>query len=919
MPSGPISSINGCFLWYESSSFNSLPSGNVINYWPDLSLSGNNLTPYGTSGSAPILITNSLNGYPSVLFSGSQGLIANNNSSLELTNNNLTLFSVFATTGTAQQVISSLDSPVTESRISFIEYLDTSNNLSFQDSSNIVSFTSGVSPGNFIIRTDRFDSSSNFYIEYFNQPVASSTVISMTAVGTPNFYVGYAPYSLISSNLFEGYLVEIVGYGLPLSDSDKNSVYNYLYNKYFTSSSGGSPPSFHNPSDLSGLFAWYRSTSIGLTGVDSSPVQYWPDDSGSGNNLFVLQTQSGIWQYPQFYRNIIHQYPIVRFTNFGNNSFLSTNGFNQSFNFSPGDFTGFCVFKAGDLIDPQVIYSIDDSAGGTTTNLAVGLNSIQNDFSFWYGSGGINQVINASSTTFGTNVYDYNTTTIRHDRFIPNSTVFSFGLFGSDISSGNATTHATATNSINVGISQKIGYPFIGDIAEIVMYRRRLSGAETELVNTYLTNKYLPNNTNITNLFIYSTSNSSIYTSADLYALGAYSGATNNTTLYVGSTLLNNSGMSLYEFSVIALSGNTPLYTAGSFQQYPPITLFLGANFISSGAIPLYTQSANQYLVTSTLYMSGSYPVGLNNIPLYTTSYNEVASGYVPLYTAGSFQQYPPITLYTLSVGTGLTNNNHIYAYISGTTNPSSFANTTLFLANVNSPGSNASGLYAAMPLYLEAGHLYSSLPLYIQTVPEDKNPSGYMPLFVGDPYASGYWREYTPLFLGNYAASVNSITKRLYINGLGSLAGGQSLLSAMDLFLYNNQIAPVGSSGFAGYFTYRYFDSNYLQSDYFALEGNTPVGSALIQNSAPLYIGSAGEDPSGIPLYITSFSQPQINITPGYNWQKYMTTLYFQIDYFDLLEGGGINLQSSGISLFISGSGTANQPGNFTIYTRGF
>lgn len=923
MFSGPINTVSGCFLWFDASTIGNLPSGNPIYYWQDLSNSGNNTTVVNNiSGQAPTYNPNTLNGYPTVKFSSSEGLTSNTNSSLNLTSNNLTLFTVFSNSQSGTQPITSIDIGTQESRIVYISALNISNGFDFQTSAEELTSSSSIPINKFVIRTDRFSQNGYGIIDYFNQPLISGSPFTLGFTIPPTFNIGFATYDAYST-FFQGDIAEIVGYNFPLSDSDKNQVYNYLHDKYFGSSSGViPPPPFVLPTDISGLFGWYRSTSIGITGVDGSAVQYWKDESGSGNHLNIPIGSSGYWTPPTFYKNQFRVYPSVRFNNVGSTSYLSASG-NQSFNFSSGDFTGFAVFKTNDITDSQCLYSIDSVGGIVSPCLSVELNdSGTNSFAF-AGSSGVRtgfssyDYVYARNTELGTNLYSAGTTVIRHDRFRKSDGLFVFGLYGSDIASGISHTNFNITNSLQVGYSLVDDNPLLGDLAEIILYRRKLSDGEVGLINTYLTQKYLPGNANIASLFTYSAINTGIYNNTSLYMLAAQSSVYTGIPLYVTSTSISNSGFSMYEISTGCISGNPILYTAGSFQQYPPITLFIGSENLSTSNISLYTQLNSQNLSITTLYMNGTNLSVTNNIPMYT---------------AGSYQQYPPMQLFLASnypfnnnlklflQSTIPTGSAHLGLHISGTTNLSLSKHTSLFLANVNSPGSNASGLYADKPLYLEAGRLYQNLPLYITTdiPPLNNNPTGHLNLFIGDPYVSGYWQGYTPLFVCNDVSGANSITKRLYINGLGQLVGGQSLPSySLDLFLCNNQFNPITSSGNAGFFSENYLFNQYFQSDYFDIKA--PFGSVVTQGNGgiSLYMGSTVDDPNEIPLYISSFQQN--NLIGGYFSPNYMAVAYFQPDYFDLLSQEGINSRSAGISLFISGSGTASQIYSSTIYTRGY
>lgn len=947
MFTGPIGSISGCFLWFTGDSIGSLSSGDPINYWQDLSGSGNNVTVInGISGQAPTYIPNVINDYPVVRFNGSDGLVSNTNDSLNLTNNNLTLFTVFSTTLTGIQPITSIDIGTQESRIVYISALDGNNNFDFLTSAEELLPISGFAVNQFAIRTDRFDQTGYGFIDYFNQTLVSGSPFTLGFLIPPTFNIGFTTYDPYTT-FFQGDIAEIVGYNLPLNDSDKDQVYNYLFNKYFGPSSGNipTPPSFQQPTDISGLFGWYRSTSLGITGIDGSVVTYWQDDSGSGNHLFIPEASSGIWSPPMFYRNQFNIYPSVRFATANNTTYLSTNSNNPSLNFSSGDFTGFIVFKTNDISDSQCLYSIDSSASlcltveindSTINSFDYGGSITNNPYSFTY----------ANNDNMGTNVYSAGQTTIRHDRFRQSDGEFLFGLYGADIASGVNTTNSNINNSLQIGYSFIDTNPFLGDIAEVILYRRKLSDFETELVDTYLVNKYLPWNTAAGGLFIWSTTNSGIYSDTNLYLLGGNSNLNNSTTLYVGSTLINNNDTTLYELSIGNLSGNIPLYIASTSNITSGINLYVQASIENAtGNIPLYLGSTDIYSNNTSLYIAGSSLANVNNT--------------IPLNIAGSFQQYPPITLFLgsnfsstgdipLYIGSVTSNINNktlfttggisyfstniplyitnfisgnpptsIDLFMKGFEYPTGVGGISLFTYNI---GSSNSGYYSDLYLYLEAGKIYQSMPLYITTdiPPINKNPSGGLPLFIGDPYASGYWGGYTPLFLYNPATEVNSITKRLYIRGAGGLIGGKILPSDnFDLYICNNQLEPVFSGGIA-YFSPSYLYQNYFQTDYWDLLASpaTFIGSA--SHSMSLYIGSAIDDPADIPLYINSSSE-QSFLMEGYFPSSYITSLYFQQDYWNLLASPGISSKITGFPLFIGGSGTASTNYFSTIFTRGF
>lgn len=777
MPTGPISSISGCFLWYKADAIGTLPSGNPIQFWQDLSGSGNNLTPFGAvSGNSPSYIPNSINGLPVVQFAGTNELTIANNQSLNLKNNNLALFTVFSTSTTLQQPICSLDVGSQESHIGFIIGVgdNTSDVLVFESSSDTISSTSGISTNQYVIRTDRFDNNSNLLIEYFNQAIASGNTSISTAVA-PNFNVGFAPYSNYAGQDFQGRIAEIVGYNLPLQLSDKTLVYNYLYNKYFggtpTPTPTPTPPPFHLPTDLSGCFAWYLSTSIGITGIDGSPVQTWIDSSGSGTDVSIDFTQSGTWVTPTFHRNQINGYPTVRFANGSNYGYLFSS-LNNSLNFSSTDFTGFAVFKANDNIDTQCLYSFSSADTTSNFNSLINYNN-NNSFDLTYTYAGSGQVVlTANNTNLGKHMYDTGQCVIRHDRFRSLDNEFIFGSLGADVASGYASSSFGASRLLTLGGTYHLSNQFTGDLAEVICYRRELSQKEVDYVNNYLLQKYLPANVGTASLFINSVTHSGIYNDIPLYTMGGNSGVNNTLSLYIGSTTVANSSVSLFTNSVSnTQSGNTTLYIESSHYLNNSLTLYTESTTGTTFAhIPLYIESSSTYS---------------NNLPLFIYGNTHTQSG-LSLYTQNSKQQFPPITLF---IDCGSSINIPIKLYTAGSTAPSITGRIPLFLHSISAA---TSGLFKSMPLYLGAGNIHSGIPLYLKVTPIDTHPSSAMPLFIGTPNVTGYYSYSTSLYISNTTSGFTSPTKRLFISGLGTLQDGLIDHSNMILFLQQTGVTPI-------------------------------------------------------------------------------------------------------------------------------
>ena len=115
---------------------------------------------------------------------------------------------------------------------------------------------------------------------------------------------------------------------------------------------------FFQPSDISGLFCWYKSTGDSnnnlLSLPDGSAVTYWSDNSGSGNHL--LPSVSSTSHFPTYYSNQQNGYPAIRFNGAGN--YLQVTN-NDSLNLSPSSLTLFILYKTIDHANKQVIAAMD--------------------------------------------------------------------------------------------------------------------------------------------------------------------------------------------------------------------------------------------------------------------------------------------------------------------------------------------------------------------------------------------------------------------------------------------------------------------------------------------------------------------------------------------------------------------------------
>lgn len=364
------------------------------------------------------------------------------------------------------------------------------------------------------------------------------------------------------------------------------------------------------PDNLSGLFFWFKSSSI--TGVtNGGNVSTWNDSSASGNNV----TSENI-SIPTYVTNAINGYPAVVFN--GANS-LTTLVNNASLNVNSRNVTLFSVFNSIDSLTPRIISTIDDN--GSDSPFATLVNTMPSGFSFSTNTSPINHItLSASSTTWGLQVDPASTWMVRHDRSIGNT--FSFGRFGAEIATGVISSVQGTSASLRVGngnVFSSVGGGFSGYMAELLGYNRQLSNGEVSSVNDYLMQKYAIGALNSIPLFIGTTSQPSALT-----------------TLYVGASTPSLNMRPLYISGISHPQNTIPLYTSASFYQFPPITLYEHGRTSFTGYIPLYVNADSSTYRDTTLFTTA---LGVLNHPALTLFAknipNKSITGVLPLFIVG--------------------------------------------------------------------------------------------------------------------------------------------------------------------------------------------------------------------------------------------------------------------------------------------
>lgn len=213
----------------------------------------------------------------------------------------------------------------------------------------------------------------------------------------------------------------------------------------------GVTPSSVDPSTVTGMLAWYKADALGLS--DGDPVGSWADSSGNSRT----PTQSGSSR-PTYKTGIVNGMPVVRFD--GSNDYLSLS---QSF------------ISA----DAWTILTVSKSSSGTGP-IASNDSSGNRGWVFWRGTSGGNFETGGSPGTSYTASSGFDVITIRGGIEIYVNGVFNI-----------SSTRSIPSNAAPFEIGRRnFGELLTGDIAEIIIYNRRITRAERAGIEQYLASKY---------------------------------------------------------------------------------------------------------------------------------------------------------------------------------------------------------------------------------------------------------------------------------------------------------------------------------------------------------------------------------------------------------------------------------------------
>jgi hypothetical protein len=234
-----------------------------------------------------------------------------------------------------------------------------------------------------------------------------------------------------------------------------------------------------NPVRIAGLVQWLSASSI--TGLaDGGAVATWPDISGLGNNA----TQGVGNNQPVYKVNIVNGKPVVRFaqgtgdlTSIGTADYLNLGDRSA---LTAGEV--FIVIKAD--ADPPAtgaasgIWTFGNNTGSSNASHYPFTDGTVYDS---FGTTARKTTVNPTPSLAGFNVYNVYSASADWQSFINGSSIFS---------TATNTVQFVSTTLLGQSLSGTFYAHLNGDVAELVLYSRKLTTAERTGVTNYLKRRY---------------------------------------------------------------------------------------------------------------------------------------------------------------------------------------------------------------------------------------------------------------------------------------------------------------------------------------------------------------------------------------------------------------------------------------------
>ncbi|MDX2128160.1 MAG: T9SS type A sorting domain-containing protein [Chloroherpetonaceae bacterium] len=449
----------GLRFWLRASDITGA-NGDSIGTWPDNS--GNGRAASSTGSFRPTLVTNAINGLPTVRFNGDGGTTKNQPLMVvqDSTVGTVNVFIVLAhqrdplvaDPGQAVDVVMAGKTDFPSRGFGFSTYNTFANrgNREIRREGGINEGTDG----NVTIRKNGFAISATLNLGEY-------AIIQYDANGFSNTGGSGFPFVLgaLRDSLRAGKndIAEVIVYNRSLTTEEREQVENYLSGRYDIPIS--LPAVATNQIPTTGLQVWLRPEELGNSGFNrGDAVTTWIDVSGKGRTAKSTGSAS-----PTLFNGAVNGYPSVRF-----------DGVNDTMGFAlptSGAITAFAVAasRAANLANPNVLMASTADVQGTT-----------NGFGMWLSGGGNRQLLAAGTGGTAATLRKNGTGTLSL-----NQNEFAI-----------ATYTGTVTNSAGSGVRTRLASALNGtgagevEIAEVLVYNRILTQQEIETVERYLSLKF---------------------------------------------------------------------------------------------------------------------------------------------------------------------------------------------------------------------------------------------------------------------------------------------------------------------------------------------------------------------------------------------------------------------------------------------
>lgn len=571
-------------VWYDANDTASLTvdGSNKVSQWNDKSGNARHATQ-GTGANQPTLLTNQLNGRP--------GVRGYDNQFMTFSGPDLS-----GAAGFTVIAVGEMGSTTGEGVYTQIPGAGSNNGVSLwtglwrsgRSGSNIL-FPTGApstSPGSpyiWIYRNDGTKTTANTKVlASWNatERVGTTTQDAGTpAAGTAYLLAAGAADSPSDTNIHEFLIIS-----RNISDEERDALYTYLYNKWW--------PLAQAPAGISsGLSLWLDGNDASTLWFDASGnVGGWLDKSGNQRHA----TQATTTQRPSFtITNQVNGITVPRFD--GTDDRLTIphdTGLNLSsytiFAIVDNDSTG-SAFRAW----------IEKATDASPTNRKYFIGTNQDIGSPWSPSNMI-VVADGESTSSGSNGIKLQSGSANVNQALvtfqkdgsSSATLWVNGTQVATVASPNSNTGNTSV--MNVGGTN---YPWLGKVAELIIYSGALSSTDRQAVQTYLSNKWLP------------TYSAPAGISSGL-ALWLDAADTSTLTLESGAVVEWRDKSGNYRHAQQATPGSRPAYVTSAINGLPALNFdgtddFLATSGFSLSTVSLFVVVTARWTVTETAAFAG--------------------------------------------------------------------------------------------------------------------------------------------------------------------------------------------------------------------------------------------------------------------------------------------------------------------------